>query len=105
VTTASGGPFFVSAMGFAALLMAAGILTLRSGVFARWVGLVAIVGAVSFLFTFLALIAGTGEDSVFGYGFFPGVLALVIWSIATSIARYRAVATMGREFVATETNA
>ena len=93
VTTASGGPFFVSAMGFAALLMAAGILTLRSGVFARWVGLVAIVGAVSFLFTFLALIAGTGEDSVFGYGFFPGVLALVVWSIATSIATYRATAT------------
>jgi hypothetical protein len=30
---------------------------------------------------------------VFGFGFFPGVLALVFWSIATSIARYRAVAT------------
>jgi len=45
------------------------------------------------LITFLTLIAGTGEDSVFGFGFFPGVLALVIWSTATSIARYRAVAT------------
>jgi hypothetical protein len=50
------------------------------------------------------VIAGTGEDSVFGFGFFPGVLALVIWSIATSIARYRAVATT-REFVATEADA
>jgi hypothetical protein len=92
VTTASAGPFLVSAMGFAALLMAAGLLTLRSGVFARWVGIVAFVGAISFLITFLALIAGTGEDSVFGFGFFPGVLALVIWSIATSmlcIARWR----------------
>jgi hypothetical protein len=39
----------------------------------------------------LTLIAGTGEDSVFGYGFLPGILALVIWSIATSIAIYRAV--------------
>jgi hypothetical protein len=29
------------------------------------------------------------------------VLALVIWSIATSIARYRAVATTAREFAAT----
>jgi hypothetical protein len=29
---------------------------------------------------------------VFGFGFFPGVLALVIWSLATSIAGYRAVA-------------
>jgi len=89
-------------MGFAALLMAAGLVTLRSGVFARWVGIVALLGAISFLITFLALIAGTGEDSVFGFGFFPGVLALVIWSIATSIARYRAVATTAREFVATE---
>jgi hypothetical protein len=39
---------------------------------------------------------------VVGFGFFPGVLALVIWSITTSIARYRAVATTAREFVATE---
>jgi hypothetical protein len=37
---------------------------------------------------------------VFGCGFFPGVLALVIWSIATSIARYRAVAT--RDLLANE---
>jgi hypothetical protein len=102
VTTASAGPFLVAAMGFAALLMAAGLLTLRSGVFARWTGVVALVGALSFLITFLTLIAGTGEDSVFGFGFFPGVLALVIWSIATSIARYRAVATTARDFVATE---
>jgi hypothetical protein len=39
----------------------------------------------------------TGEDSVFGYGFLPGILALVIWSIATSIVSYRAVASSGRE--------
>ena len=31
------------------------------------------------------------DDSLFGFGFFPGVLALVIWSIATSVARYRAL--------------
>jgi hypothetical protein len=104
VATASAGPFLVSAMGFAALLMAAGLVTLRSGVFARWVGIVALLGAISFLITFLTLIAGTGEDSVFGFGFFPGVLALVIWSIATSIARYRA-ATTGREFVVTDADA
>jgi hypothetical protein len=61
----------------------------------------AAAGSLSFLITFLTLIAGTGEDSVFGYGFFPGVLALVIWSIATSIALYRAVATRAREVVAT----
>jgi hypothetical protein len=51
------------------------------------------------------VITGTGEDSVFGFGFFPGVLALVIWSIATSIAAYRAVATTARDLVATEADA
>ena len=78
VATASAGPFLVSAMGFAALLMAAGLVTVRSGVFARWIGIVALLGAISFLITFLAVIAGLGEDSLFGFGFFPGVLALVI---------------------------
>jgi hypothetical protein len=102
VTTASAGPYLVAAMGFAALLGAAGLLTLRSGVFPRWTGIVALVGAAAFLITFLTLIAGTGEDSVFGYGFLPGILALVIWSIATSIARYRAVVTTTRELAAGE---
>jgi hypothetical protein len=105
VATASAGPFLVSAMGFAALLMAAGLLTLHTGVFARWTGFVALIGALSFLIAFLTLIAGLGEDSVFGFGFFPGVLAVVIWSIATSIARYRAVATTAGEPLAAEADA
>ena len=105
VATASAGPFLVSAMGFAALLMAAGLLTLRTGVFARWTGFAALIGALSFLIAFLTVIAGLSEDSVFGFGFFPGVLALVIWSIATSIARYRAAAARAREVVATEADA
>ncbi len=93
VTSAAAGPYFVAAMGFAVMLAAAGLLTLRTGVFARWIGIVALLGALSFVITFLALIQGTSEDSVFGYGFLPGILALAIWSIATSIATYRAVAT------------
>ncbi len=56
----------------------------------------ALIGAVAFLTTLLTVIAGLGEDSVFGYGFLPGILALVIWSIATSITRYRALATTAR---------
>jgi hypothetical protein len=96
VTTASAGPYLVAAMGFAALLGAAGLLTLRSGVLPRWTGIVALIGAVAFLITLLTVIAGTGEDSLFGYGFLPGILALVIRSIATSIARYRALATTAR---------
>jgi hypothetical protein len=91
VTSAAAGPYFVAAMGFAVMLAAAGLLTLRTGVFARWIGIVALLGALSFVITFFALIQGTSEDSVFGYGFLPGILALAIWSTATSIANYRAV--------------
>ena len=93
VTIAAAGPYFAAAMGFAVMLAAAGLLTVRSGVFARWTGIVALLGALSFLITFFALIQGTSGDSVFGYGFLPGILALAIWSIATSIATYRAMAT------------
>ena len=95
VTTGLAGPYLVAAMGFAALLGAAGLVTIGSGVLARWSGVVALIGAVAFIITFLTVIAGTGEDSVFGYGFLPGILALVIWSVATSIATYRAEATDG----------
>jgi hypothetical protein len=91
VATATAGPYLVAAMGFAALLGSAGLLTLRTGVFSRWTGVVALIGAIAFLITFLTLLAGTDKDSVFGYGFLPGILALVTWSIATSIASYRAV--------------
>ena len=93
VASASAGPFLLSAMGFAAFLMAGGLVTIRTGVFARWTGIVALIGAASFLVAFAAVLSGFGEDSLFGFGFFPGVLALVIWSIATSIATYRAVGT------------
>ena len=82
--------FLLSAMGFAAFLLPAGLLTLRSGVFARWIGVVALIGAVSFLVAFAAVLSGLGEDSIFGFGFFPGVLALVIFSASTSVAGYRA---------------
>jgi hypothetical protein len=105
VASTSAGPYLVAAMGFAALLAAAGLVTLRSGVLPRWTGIVALVGAVAFLITFLTTIAGLGEDSVFGYGFLPGILALVIWSIATSIVSYRAVTTTAREGGAREADA
>jgi hypothetical protein len=90
VLTASAGPFLVAAMGFAAFLIATGVLTLRSGVFARWTGIVALIGAVSFLTTSLTIINNKGNGSVFGYAFFPAVISLVTWTIATSVARYRA---------------
>ena len=93
VGTASAGPYLVAAMGFATMLGAAGLLTLQTRVFARWTAMVALLGAVAFLFTFMTLVVGTGEDSMFGYGFLPGILALVIWAIATSAAMHRAIST------------
>jgi hypothetical protein len=92
VASVTVGPFLVGAMGLAASLTAAGLLILRSGVFARWTAVVALVGGAAFFVTFFTLIAGPGADSIFGYGFFPGFLALATWSIATSVARYRAAA-------------
>jgi len=100
VASASAGPYLVAAMGFAALLGAAGVSTLRTGSFARWTGVVALLGAAGFFVAFLTPVAGLGEDSVFGYGFLPGILALVLWSIATSIAEYRAVAASARKTAA-----
>ena len=94
VTTGTAGPFLVGAVGFAALLLAAGVLTLRSGVFSRWTGIVALIGAVCFLITLLTVLNNTGNGSAFGYAFFPALLSLVIWTVATSVARYRAVAAM-----------
>ena len=90
------GPFLAAAMGFAALLSAAGLITLHSGVFARWVGIVALLGGLAFFVTFFTLIVGPDKDSVFGYGFFVGFLTLAIWSIATSTAVYRSWATTAR---------
>jgi len=91
IASSSAGPFLLSAMGFAAFLLAGGLVTIRSGVFARWTGVVALIGAGSFLVAFAAVLSGLGEDSLFGFGFFPDVLALVIWSVATSVACYRAL--------------
>jgi hypothetical protein len=93
VTTGSAGPFLVGAMGFAAFLMAAGVLTLRGKAFARWTGIVALIGAACFLVTFLTTLNNTGNGSVFGYAFFPALLSLVTWTIAASLATYRAAAT------------
>jgi hypothetical protein len=93
VTTGAAAPYLVAAMGFAAFLIATGILTLRTRVFALWTGIVALAGGVSFLITFLTILDGTSNGSSFGYGFFPGVAAFVTWTIAASIALYRSAAT------------
>lgn len=89
VTTGAAGPFLVAASGFAALLMAVGLLTLQGDGLARWTGVVALIGAVCFLVTSLTVLSGTTNGSPFGYAFFPALLALVVWTVATSLAQYR----------------
>ena len=91
VATGAAGPYLIAAMGFAAFLTAAGLMTLRTGLLPRWTGIVALVGGVSFLITFLVVLDGTTDGSPFGYGFFPGAVALVTWTAATSVSTYRKV--------------
>jgi hypothetical protein len=89
VTTSSAGPYLVATMGFSTLLGASGLLTMRTGVFPRWTGVVALVGAFAFSVVFMTLLEGTDKDSVFGYGYLPGVLALVVWAIGTATTTHR----------------
>lgn len=91
VTTSAAGPFLVGAAGFSAFLMATGVLTLRTGVLSRWTGFVALVASGCFFITLLTILNNSGDGSAFGYAFFPAMLSLVVWTVAASLARYRAV--------------
>jgi succinate dehydrogenase/fumarate reductase cytochrome b subunit len=93
VSTSAAGPFLVGATtGFSAFLLATGVLTLRTGVLSRWTGFVALLGSGCFFITLLTILNNSGNGSAFGYAFFPAMLSLVVWTVATSLARYRAVA-------------
>jgi len=92
VSTSAAGPFLVGAAGFSAFLLATGVLTLRTGVLARWTGVVALIGAGCFFVTLLTILNNSGDGSAFGYAFFPAMLSFVVWTVATSLARYRALA-------------
>lgn len=45
------------------------------------------------LITLLTILNNSGNGSAFGYAFFPAMLSLVVWTVATSLAQYRAIAT------------
>jgi len=91
-TTSAAGPFLVGAAGFSAFLLTTGVLTLRAGVLSRWTGFVALLGAGFFAITLLTILNSSGNGSAFGYAFFPAMLSFVVWTVATSLARYRALA-------------
>jgi succinate dehydrogenase/fumarate reductase cytochrome b subunit len=90
-TTSAAGPFLVGAAGFSAFLLATGVLTLRTGVLSRWTGFVALLGAGCFAITLLTILNNSGNGSAIGYAFFPAMLSFVVWTVATSLARYRAL--------------
>jgi hypothetical protein len=48
-----------------------------------------LLGASCFAITLLTILNNSGNGSSFGYAFFPAILSLVVWTIATSLARYR----------------
>jgi hypothetical protein len=75
--------------GFSAFLLATGVLTLRTGVLSRWTGFVALLGAGCFAITLLTTLNNSGDGSAFGYAFFPAMLSFVVWTVATSLTRYR----------------
>ena len=91
VTTSAAGPFLVGAAGFSAFLLAIGLLTLRTGVLSRWTGFVALIGAACFAITPLTILNSSGDGSAFGYAFFPAMLSFVVWTVATSLVRHRAL--------------
>lgn len=80
VVDAAAGPFLLASVGFAVLLAAAGLLILRTRVFARWTGIVALIGALGFL-------------------------CLAIWSIATSVATCRVLGRTIRSIAAPASSA
>jgi hypothetical protein len=90
VVEAAATGFLLASSGFCAHLLAVGLETLRTGAFARWSGFMALVGAGSFLLTFLTAV-DPAEDSPFGIGFPIGFLCLAIWTAAASL-RLSAVA-------------
>jgi hypothetical protein len=84
VVEAAAAGFLLASLGFCAHLLAVGLHTLRTGAFARWSGIVALVGAAAFLATFLTGV-DSGDESPFGVGFPIGFLCLAIWTAAASL--------------------
>ncbi len=83
--------FLLAPAGFAAMLIAAGVLILRTGAYARWTGVLGLAGGAFFLLTFLTLLSRSG-DNVFGVGYPLGFLSLAVWCIATSVSNMRRLA-------------
>jgi hypothetical protein len=78
----------VGSVGFAVLLIASGILIVRTRVFAAWIGW---LGMVSGLFFQLQLLILLSEDTDNAFGvFFPlALLTFVIWVVACSVTFLR----------------
>src|SRR3954451_21282866 len=85
VSTSAAGPFLVGAAAFSAFLLATGVWTLRTGVFARWTGFVALIGAACFFVTLWTILNNSGNGSTFGSAFVPAMLSVFVWTVASSL--------------------
>ena len=92
IASSSAGPFLLSAMGFAALLLTAGLLTLRSGVFARWTGVVALIGGgLGLLIAWAIISRGDPTNGLLPAFYFPvpnlvlGVALVLVLGIGTGL--------------------
>jgi hypothetical protein len=79
--------FLLASVGFAVHLAGAGL----AGASAGWTRIVALVGAVAFLLTFLTVLGGDGDESPFGAGYPLGFLCLIVWTVTASL-RLRGIA-------------
>jgi hypothetical protein len=50
-----------------------------------------LIGMAGIAMASVTLAAASSDGSPFGYAFFPAILSLVTWTLAASIARYRAM--------------
>jgi hypothetical protein len=50
-----------------------------------------LLGAGCFAITLLTILSTTRAMEALGYAFVPAMLSFVVWSVATSLARFRAL--------------
>lgn len=82
-------PFAVASVGLAAMLYTAAFLVLRLAALPRWLGVVAIVGGLSYLLTLFTQLRPEDDGGAFG-AFYPlGFVALIVFVLGTTVALLR----------------
>ena len=83
--------FSLAAVGLIGFLAGAGLLILRSVALPKWLGIVALIGSLAYLLTLFIVLSPEDEDFVFGFAWFPGFLALLLFALASSVVFLRRI--------------